>query len=146
MGEIIEVSCRNCSYKKSFSLGVGMAYRELKDVIGEIPFQDGTVIQDILRNHKVIEADYLHRLYLCLKCHDLYERFYVRIDYQTNENESNVHETQFKCPKCRCDLIPIEEVKKEEDEDEPETLLVESLICPKCDKKELEMKTIGNWD
>lgn len=151
MGEMVQIFCKDCNYREGFSLGVGMVYHSLENVLDEAPPASRREIKDILRNHTIISQDFWHRLYHCGKCNALYERFYVKIDYKTHNGEQRIYETHHFCSKCHTELRPVnteEELDEEDYRGEHEILapFIEQLPCPKCTKNSLAIENMGYWD
>jgi hypothetical protein len=131
VGSGITVSCQSCDYDKSFYLGVGMMYSSLEKVIDCVDRWRRTLVLEILQNHKVERCEYEHKFYGCTNCADLYERFYVKIDYDGGE----VYETEFKCGRCKIKLVELEESRG-----------LENRPCPKCDQMTLRIEEAVLWD
>jgi hypothetical protein len=150
MGEIIEIFCKECNYRKGFSLGVGMVYYSLENVLSEVPPANRKEIKDIIHNHEVLEEGGWHTLFRCVKCNELYERFYVKIDYVQN-GEKKRYETHHWCSKCHLELFPVYEDKEVEEDDGRDSVemyasILGGLSCPKCNRKSLSINKIGYWD
>ena len=64
-------------------------------------------------------------------CAGLYERFYVKIDYDGGK----VYEIDFKCGKCKSKLVEIEDISA-----------VNNRPCPKCNQKALRVEETVLWD
>ena len=131
MGVGIIVTCGTCSEAKSFRLGIGMAYYDLREVIGAVHYTKRDAILKLLDEHDVSETEYEHRLFHCQKCHGLYERFYVRILYDSSE----IYDSIFKCSKCKRVLIPVNDLEK-----------IRTIPCSKCGKKSLDYFEYLDWD
>ena len=131
MGSGIIVHCESCEYDKEFFLGIGELYSSLENVIDCIHYRRRPEILDILQNHKVDQCGDEHKLYGCTNCAGLYERFYVKIDYDGGK----IYETDFKCGKCKNKLVEIEDIGE-----------VKSRPCPKCSQKTLRVHEHLNWD
>ena len=151
MGEMIEIFCKECNYRKGFSLGVGMVYYSLENVLGEVPPANRKEIKGIINNYEVLEEGGWHTLFRCVKCNALYERFHVKIDYKTHNGEKRTYETHHFCSKCDTELIPVnggEEIDEDDYRGDHEILapFVAQLPCPKCAKISLSIENIGYWD
>lgn len=131
MGSGIAVQCQSCDYDKEFYLGVGMMYSSLENVIDSVHYRERPEVLKILQNHKVEKCDYEHKLYACTKCAGLYERFYVKIDYDGGE----VYETDFICGKCKSGLVEVEDISA-----------ANNRPCPKCNQKTLRVEETVLWD
>jgi DNA-directed RNA polymerase subunit RPC12/RpoP len=112
--------------------GVGMDYGSLMDVIDIIKNKSVKVqISEILKYHKVNEENFTHNIYICNKCGNLYERFFVKLNYDDNQ----IFETVFSCYKCRKPLFLVENEE-----------VLEKMPCPKCKNKALHIDTSILWD
>ena len=129
MGGSIETYCQNCHETEHFTTGVGFMYSSLEKVIR---FTSGNIrikLQDIVSNHTVTYSDYEHRALACPSCNTLHERFYVRVNYDSDK----LFETTFNCGKCRAGLV---EMNK----------LVGEFSCGKCGGQSLEELPGIMWD
>ncbi len=131
MGSGIIVRCESCDYDKEFYLGVGMMYSSLENVIDCVDHWRRAEVLEILQNHKVTQRDYEHKLYACMNCAGLYEKFHVKIDYDGGK----VYETDFICGKCKSGLVELEDTRG-----------VENRPCPKCNQKTLRVEEAVLWD
>ena len=133
MGEEIQITCKSCNYSDSFTIGVGMLYSDLKNVIDLIHYKRRDIVLDILENHKIKFCDFGHEVYTCSKCNNLYSRFYVEIDY----DEDKKYLSKFKCNRCKTELTKLKD-------SELENPL--NLPCPKCKNISLEQSPTMLWD
>ena len=108
-----------------------MMYSSLENVIECVDHWRRAEVLEILQNHKVKKCDYEHKLYVCTNCPGLYERFYVKIDY----DGGLVYETDFICGKCKNGLVELEDTKE-----------VENRPCPECNQKTLRVEESVLWD
>ena len=131
MGVGITVTCGTCSEAKYFRLGIGMAYYDLREVISAVHYTKRDAILKLLDEYEVSETEYEHRLFHCQKCHGLYERFYVRILYDSSE----LYESLFKCSKCKQVLSSVDDLET-----------IRDIPCSKCGKKSLDYFEYLNWD
>ena len=129
MGEGITIECKSCDYKKSFTLGVGMMYASLENVISQVSPKRREDVLNIIHNEEVYEVNYQHKLFFCSHCHNLESRF----DYFILYNNNKKYKPIFCCPECRKKLIPVEEP-------------IENIPCPKCGKKALTKFVSMMWD
>jgi hypothetical protein len=148
MGEMIEIFCKECDYRKGCSLDVGMKYSSVENVLELVHPSCWKEIKDIFHNHEVLVQDASHTLFRCVKCNALYVRLYVKIHYQTTDGKKRTYETHHLCSKCQTELTPVDVVEERDEDDyggEQEKLapLVEQLPCPKCAKKSLATQTTG---
>lgn len=129
MGQGITVECKSCDYQKSFTLGVGMMYSSLENVIGQVNPRQREMVLHILHNEEIHEIDYQHKLFACPNCHTLVERF----NYYILFNDNKKCESEFHCPKCRTKLSPLGKP-------------IENVPCPKCGRKTLSKFMSMLWD
>ena len=153
MGEMIQIFCKDCKYREGFSLGVGMLYHSLENVLDEVPPTNRKEIKSIIHNNEVLEEGGCHTLFRCIKCNALYERFHVKIEYKTNNGEKRMYETHHFCSTCHSELVPVNTSEEDEEDEEDyrgdhEILapFVAQLQCPKCAKKFLAIENMGYWD
>lgn len=131
MGSGINVSCESCDYNKEFFLGIGELYSSLENVINCIHYRRRPEVLDILQNHKVDQCYYEHKLYGCSNCAGLYERFYVKINY----DDGKVYETDFMCGKCKTALVEVKDIGE-----------VNNRPCPECSQQTLRVHEHLDWD
>ncbi len=142
MGSAIEITCRNCDYSFEGDIGIGTRYSELQVVVPLLHHARIKIVDDILDNHDVEETDYGHKIYRCGKCFRFFERFHVRIEYDSGR----VFETEFKCSKCRKVLDGMD---VDADVFNPENEFLKrlsGLSCPECGKTSLFIFSISMWD
>lgn len=130
MGHGFCVNCYNCDEGECFTLGVGMMYSSLLNVISCIKGGAQKKVVDIMQNHDVMDAEFEHRLYACPSCQTLHERFYFFIEY----DEGETYTPAFRCGKCRTPLIPADESK------------LEKYACKECGKHTLVRGAEMLWD
>jgi DNA-directed RNA polymerase subunit RPC12/RpoP len=94
-------SCSSCGFGNGFYVGVGRSYKTLQDVIAKVHPKRRSTILEILDKHKIHEADFEHRIYLCEQCGDPRNVFWVRIVY----DDDQIYETQFKCVRCHKTMV-----------------------------------------
>jgi len=114
-----------------------MAYGSLAHVIDLVHYTRRKKIRDILHNHTVIPGSwehpnpyYTHSCYRCDKCNRLYNRFYVKIQYDNDF----IYETIFKCNLCKNQLKEFDPAS------------ISDLQCPKCGKTSLITSGEMDWD
>lgn len=129
MGQGITIECKNCGYKKSFTLGVGMMYSSLENVINEVSPDRRETVLNILHSEEIHEIDYQHRLFTCPAYHLLVEHF----DYHILYNDNKKCEPEFHCFKCRRKLLPVK-------------ASIAEIPCPECGKKSLTQFVSMMWD
>jgi hypothetical protein len=130
MGDIIHIECGHCHQRQDFMLGVGMVYGKLENVLDCVPVSERSDVVRILAGHQVQATDFARRMYHCSGCHQLYERFHVRIEYELDQ----VFATSHHCRKC---CLPLEPVSVED---------VPSLPCAGCGQQALTVRVDGVWD
>lgn len=129
MGQGIIVECTICDYQDSFTLGVGMMYYSLENVIGQFsPYQRKKVLS-MLHDGDVFGSDFEHKLFVCPKCNMLAGRFDFIIFY----NGGQIYKPVFRCPECRSKLIPLKEP-------------IEKTPCPACGNISLKKNDFLLWD
>jgi hypothetical protein len=150
METLIEISCQSCDYKKDFYLGVGVMYSSLESVWNVILLRSRQDVKSILANFTVTSTDFAHELYHCTNCNEIYEKFWVKIDFKTSTNEEKTYETKFKCPQCYKELSLVRKAEETEDEEKSDaelyTPFIAVLPCLSCGEEVLSSRTIGHWD
>ena len=104
MGHGITITCSSCGSAESFTLGVGMMYASLENVIFLVAPAARKKVLKVLAEHEVEEVDYEHALYACARCNTLHNRFHYQIVYDSGQ----VLEPRFRCGDCRGKLEPAE--------------------------------------
>ena len=123
-------SCSSCGFGNGFYVGVGKSCKTLKDVIGKIHPKRRSKIIDILENHSVHESNLERRIYLCERCGESRNSFWVRIVY----DDDQIYETQFKCDRCHMTMVNIgEQIRK-------------TKVCPCCRSDNLNCIDGLLWD
>jgi hypothetical protein len=149
MGEMVEIFCKDCDYKEGFSLGVGMDYSSLENVLELVPPASRKEIKSIIHDYEDWEGGGEHALLHCGKCNALYERFRVRIVYETINGWQKTYETHHSCSKCHSALTPVNTSEDDEDYRSEHEILapfIAELPCPKCANKSLSIENRGYWD
>ncbi len=142
MGSSYSISCKSCDYTDSFIIGIGMMYapHNLTDFESENPLLPSLIrskktvdfIKELLKDKNAIIADdYGHEIYHCTKCGEFYGRFFIHLDY-----DSGSFEVEYKCPKCKVILEPIDYDTPDDDCDIKRVNLAK-YPCPKCGKHAL---------
>ena len=129
MGQGITIECKSCDYQESFTLGVGMRYFSLENVINLVDTNHRDKVLHILQNEKIIEINYQHKLFVCPHCNKIASRFDYIILYNDNKKSSPI----FHCPECKTKMVVVKEP-------------IEKIPCPKCDRKTLIKSISMIWD
>ena len=129
MGHGITVECKSCEYQDEFSLGIGMMYRSLENVLSLVSSRRRDKVRELLHHHQVDSVQYEHKLFVCPKCNTLADRFDFSIIYDGGKT----YRPYFRCPKCKARLRPLETPIRE-------------TACPKCGKKTLISIESMLWD
>jgi DNA-directed RNA polymerase subunit RPC12/RpoP len=131
MGKGVRIECRKCSTKQDFLLGVGWEYSSLETVIGELDPKPRDEVQKILQDHVVLQREYEWRLYLCGKCKKLYDRLWVRIKYDGDQE----YETVYRCGKCDENLDKLHDLEG-----------ISEIPCWRCGERTLTVGAKFLWD
>lgn len=132
MGANVEICCKNCGYSKDFITGVGYLYspQNLRNFDSDFAILPGVIhskktlayIKELLTEKNAeIANGYGHKIFRCVKCGELFERFYIRLNY-----DEGIYEVAYKCPRCKGSLKPIDLVK------------IRDCPCPKCGQLTLQ--------
>jgi len=143
MGSSYEISCRECDYTKNFKIGIGMMYspQNLRDFESEFAMLPYLIrskkmlahIKELLSKKSAVIADgYGHKIYLCPKCGEFNERFFIHLDY-----DDGSFAVEYKCTNCKTALKAIDYDVTATDEWEEKEINLEKYACPKCGKYSL---------
>lgn len=121
MGSGFIVCCKSCGECDDFTLGVGMLYYSIDNVLPLIKGRARKAISDINNILFIDSIDCDHKVYACPLCNTLNARFYARIEYGDNQ----IYETKFRCGKCRSDFVEM-------------THPIDYYNCKKCGQQSLE--------
>jgi len=162
LGKHYGVKCTSCNYSISVKEGVGMMYSPHAVFYGccndesqnwSIAFPDGLcepgrpLLEELVRSKdtkerafSLLEAgaiptdDYGHELYVCRKCHHLFNRFYFRVQAEDEE-----YEPDYRCSHCktllkRADLKPDHETLRVVYRNNKDA----NWHCPQCGNERLQ--------
>ena len=146
MGTSYGISCRECNYKKTFMVGIGMIYspQNLIDFESKHALLPSLIkskkaviyIKELLNGENAVITDYNYKVYRCPKCGEFYERFFIHLDY-----DGGRFEVEYKCPKCKVALKSIDYNGKKVDRWKEKEINLEKYPCPKCGKCSLHEDT-----
>ena len=131
MGSGYSVSCRSCGLDRHFTVGVGMNYSSLSEVLNLIHHSRRQKVLKILNDHEVHETDYEHRIFECPHCENLRSAFWAKIVYDNDQ----IYETEFMCRDCNKRMEPVMD---------PEQL--RGNRCPICGERGLNVTEDMLWD
>ena len=152
MGSTISLCCKDCCYKKDFTVGVGMMYSpdNIRDLDGEfamlpdlIPSKRTlTYIKELLEERNAeITDDYGHGVYRCKKCGEFHGRFYLRLEF-----DGGSYDVEYKCPRCKTKMERVDCLLEPGDCKDSKVNL-ENYPCPACGKHSLyEGESMLLWD
>ena len=129
MGHGITVESKSCNYEDTFSLGIGMMYFSLENVISLVSPHRREKVLNLLKRQDSFAMDYDQKMFVCPSCNTLAERFDFSIAYGAGQ----IYKPYFRCPKCRKKLVSLEEA-------------IESTSCPQCGEKTLISTESVLWD
>ena len=101
MGHAINVECSECDDQQEYRLGVGRRYGCLENVISLVHWRTRIKITDFKATGTIISEIFEHKLYYCKKCNTAHSRFCITLE----EDNGEIFETNFKCHKCRSQMI-----------------------------------------
>jgi DNA-directed RNA polymerase subunit M/transcription elongation factor TFIIS len=131
MGYGLTVKCESCGAEEMFSLGVGMLYFPLENVLDSVvPARNREKIRRLLEAAGPQSAQYSHTLFACPKCETLQTRFYMKI----SQGDKTLYETRFRCGRCRHYLVMTDEKD------------VTKYRCSACGQKQLTSNVTLCWD
>lgn len=143
MGSSYGISCTECDYSKSFTIGIGMRYsrQNLMDFESQFALLPNLIsskevltqiIELINEKGGIITDDYGHEIYRCPKCGEFYERFFLHLDY-----DNGSFEIEYKCPKCKTNLQKIHEKVENGNRYIKKEINLKKYPCPQCGKHSL---------
>jgi len=154
MGSTYGICCKECNYRKSFKIGIGMMFSpqnimDLKSEFAMLPrlIQSKKTIDEIeeLFNNKgtVLASDYGYEIYHCQKCGEFFERFFIRLEF-----DDYTFEVEYKCPKCKINLKQIKYEVQVLDGSKVKKINLNRYPCPKCGKNGLYQDSTAMmfWD
>lgn len=135
MGWSIKIKCEDCDYEKVFLLGIGFNYlpeyifnsdgAKLSHFVKDK--EERKLISEIMKDTKAQVEASEERLYRCLKCNQLYSKYYYSIKYSHGEHKAN-----YVCSNCSYPLESID-IRNEKGiilaKDNGKTV---EIKCPKC--------------
>ena len=143
MGIGIIIRCKECDYSKNLQIGVGMMYAphnilnlESKSPILKSLIPSKKIIEKIKMliesKNAVLANDYGHYIYRCPGCNELFDRFFIHLDY-----DDGSFEPSYRCGKCRSTLERIDHNPDEGSIEERIGKILTSFPCPKCGSRSL---------
>lgn len=104
MEQKVNVICPNCSYEEKFKLGdanIDSKYSLLHShdedgILNKVDKEEQEKIKSIVKHGGILQNGYGYKVYMCNKCHYIYNRYYFDIKISNDRYESN-----YKCPICR---------------------------------------------
>lgn len=142
MGSSYGIRCTECDYKKQFITGIGMMYSpgNLQGVDSEFSILPSLIkskktlslVRELLKekNGRIFK-DYGHKIFVCSKCGEFYERFAYKIKY-----DGGVFVPEYKCTKCKAILCEVEDIKTDT-KGHRDGMDLQKYHCPKCGKHSL---------
>jgi hypothetical protein len=135
VGHGLSTHCKRCGRQDTYTIGIGMAYYSLENVLNCLSPRNREKVKKILAEYKVDATEYEHRLYSCPTCLTLHNRFFVRMEYDGGK----IFETSYRCGKCRRQLFPVKDNKRGE-------IDFGSFLCKSCGQPALEGGLSIMWD
>ncbi len=100
MGNILNISCRECRYNNEYFLGVGEFFRERnKKSVSIINKLAGIDKQNIIIDDSFIQV------FRCFGCNGLFNK--LHISYRVKDSLQMIYSVLYKCVKCRQPLYPL---------------------------------------
>lgn len=108
--------CSNCSDEKEYTLGAGMAFGDLFNVIDNFPKGAQNKLKYISSLHEIEQQDLSYEVFECRQCDTSHSRLHLTIKYDGKKwfspnyrcseckhklFRSNRPLTNFKCRKCK---------------------------------------------
>ena len=122
MGQTYSFHCKDCGHKQDLYEGWGFmvhnkpASSYLSEKKLRFHYKTHRKIKELSRTHKDLQLQMEFRIYRCKKCLQIFDK----LDVKVMDNETVLHEPEFKCPTCNLRLkhTNIHRLKY--------------AICPKC--------------
>lgn len=153
MGSSYGIRCTECDYEKQFMIGVGMRYSpdNLQYVDSKFSLLPSLIrskktlslVRELIKEKKGrISKEYGHKIFVCNKCGEFYERFAYQVKY-----EGGFFVPEYKCTKCKAVLYEAEDIKTDAKE-HGEGINLPKYHCPKCGKQSLieDCSAVIMWD
>ena len=121
MGIGYEISCNECTYTRSVSVGVGMLHSSLEAAIESTSKKEQEKIKQIIFGKQHLENDSEgYTIFQCNTCAAIVNKYHIKII----ENNKILFENHPKCFKCKTDMNIIHCYQDQD--------TIEDIKCPKC--------------
>lgn len=128
MGSTSRIFCNQCDCKIDVSIGPGMMYWSLDNVISQEDEEYREIFEmrdRIRKKYNDVKERPQHALYICDECEFWANKLDVKFIVQDKQKDM-VYEYKYKCPKCSHELKKISEEE-----------IISHIKCPKCESKDL---------
>lgn len=130
LGTGISVSCKKCNYTNQFLLGVGFYHSCFEKCIDCLHPKTRTKLLEHINEEKIIDYEFQHKLFRCIKCSKLYSRPYMKVWFGTNDCSI---ETNINCS-CKGKGVEVGELD------------INDIPCPECNHNSLTETEHILWD
>ena len=130
MGSGVVSHCSHCDDYKEYTLGVGMMFSELENIIDLFSQKTRSKISDLKNENVIQNTDFSYELFECSQCDTVHSRLNLEITY----DENKVYAASYRCYECKGAL------RRTEKE-------IESFKCRNCGNRTLKEFSGGYmWD
>ena len=130
MGSSVVSHCSECDDYKEYTLGVGMMFSELGNIIDLFSPTVQSKITALQCENSIENADFSYELFECSHCDTAHSRLHLEIAY----NDDKIFTASYRCYECKG---PLKRTERE----------IESFKCRKCGNSTLKKLPGGYlWD
>ena len=130
MGSGVVSHCSHCNDYKEYTLGVGMMFSELENIIDLFSPRTRSNISNLQNENVIQNTDFSYELFECSHCDTVHSRLNLEITYDQNK----IYAASYRCYECKRAL---KRTKKE----------IESFKCRNCGNRTLKEFSGGYmWD
>ena len=130
MGYTVEISCKECNYRKVFNLGRTAKKETLEKVLQYQESEINSAVKQMNIAFKIKDFEYGKQLMLCKNCNAITDENLIIVEFE----EADDFISKIYCKTCYSQLKIIENLEK-----------FQYIRCPKCLKYALHSRLICNW-
>jgi hypothetical protein len=130
MGNIIEIVCNDCKYRRVFNLGRKAVKESAFEILKCFSEDIFSTIKQMDDAYDMTDYDYGEGIFICRKCNDLETKMVLKIKFKNSSEFIPKHY----CHKCNTVLRNIDNIEN-----------IKDCYCPNCNNLTLKYKYICNW-
>jgi DNA-directed RNA polymerase subunit RPC12/RpoP len=130
MGNIVEIVCKDCKYRRVFNLGRTVVKESAYEILKCFSDDIFNTIKQMDDAYDMTDYDYGESIYICRKCNDINTKMVLKIMFKSSSEFIPKHY----CNKCITKLELIENLDN-----------IKACNCPNCGGMALDYKNICNW-